>query len=222
MTDVLTHLDAIRAAFGTVDGLALLDIGCGESRLPRDLAALGAHCTGIDPFMPARDWEAEGAGRWRILRTSAEALPLPDASIDGILFIYSLHHVPAAARAAAFRETRRVLKPDGRLYVAEPLASGDFDDVINVFHDESRVRSEAQSALATARLSFERHASSAYVDRRRYDSFEAFATMMQANTRFNDYTAADVVAPAVRDRFETIAARTGGVFDQPVKVDILG
>lgn len=219
---ILSHLDATRAALGPVEGLALLDIGCGESSLPRDLARLGAQCTGIDPFMAARDWETEGQGGWRILRASAEALPQDDASIDGILFIYALHHVPGAALAAALREARRVLKPAGRLYVAEPLARGDFNDLIKTFHDEGNVRAETQRALEGARPLFDRHAASGYVSRHHYDRFEAFATMMTAGTRFNDYAAADVAAPAVRARFDTIAARTGGIFDQPVKVDVYG
>ena len=217
---VLTHIDAIRATLGSLAGLDVLDIGCGASALPRELAALGAAVTGIDPFMPAVGWSPEGEGRWRIRTASAEALPCADASIDVVIFIYSLHHVPGSLLGPALKEARRVLKPRGRLYVAEPLPEGDFDDLITFFHDETVVRANAQAALEAARALFDRHEPSAYVCRKHYPGFEPFAAMMQANTRFNDYAAEDVVASPVRAMFEAISARTGGVFDQPVKVDV--
>lgn len=218
----LSHLEAVGAVLGDVAGLKLLDIGCGDSSLPRDLAERGADCTGVDPFMPAQDWTPAGGGRWRILQMSAASLPLPDASIDAALFVYSLHHVPAADHAGVFRDLRRVLKAGGRLYVAEPLARGDFNDVLATFHDESAVREGAQRALGEAGRLFGSHAVSAYTDRRLYPAFEDFATKLQANTRFNDYHAEDVVAPSVRERFAAVAARTGGTFDQPVKIDLFG
>ena len=216
----LTRLDAVCAALAPVAGLRLLDVGCGASRLLRDLAAMGAACTGVDPFMPPRVWQDEGAGRWRILQTGGESLPLADASFEAVLFVYSLHHVPAAVLPNALAEARRVLAPGGRLYVAEPHPDGDFDSLISTFHDESAVLAGAQAALDAARPMFATHLATTYVDRRVYPSFEAFATTMTANTRFNDYAADDVVAPPVRARFAELFARNGGVFDQPVKVDV--
>jgi SAM-dependent methyltransferase len=47
------------------------------------------------------------------------ALPLLDASVDGVLCEMVLEHVPAARRA--IEEILRVLKPGGRLYVAVPF-----------------------------------------------------------------------------------------------------
>lgn len=219
---VTTHFEVIRRVLGPVAGRKLLDIGCGASTVPRELAALGASCTGIDPFISARDWESVGDGRWRILAASAEALPIADASIDAVLFIFSLHHVPAASLAAAFREARRVLAPGGSLYVAEPLAEGDFNDLLSTFHDEREVRAEAQRALGPASRLFSAHTSTHFTERRRFDDFSRFADMMCANTRFNSYREEDVVAPAVEARFASIAARTGGIFDQPVKIDLFG
>lgn len=51
----------------------------------------------------------------------AEELPYPDASFDTIVATFVLCTIPDAA--AALREARRVLRPDGRLLFAEHVAS---------------------------------------------------------------------------------------------------
>ena len=52
-------------------------------------------------------------------------MPADDASIDGVVFKCSLHHVPPAEMDAALGEALRVLKPGaGFLYIAEPVMAG--------------------------------------------------------------------------------------------------
>jgi ubiquinone/menaquinone biosynthesis C-methylase UbiE len=215
---IRSHLDALLMQVGSVDGQRILDIGCGEGALGRKLAGLGAEVTGIDPNMPALDWEPQGAGRFRIVRAAAEALPLPDASIDVALFIFSLHHLPDVA--GALREAHRVLSPTGKLYVAEPLAEGDSNAVTKLFHDEATVRRDAADImLRVAPPMFRDHADEIYIQRRFIPDFDSFADRMIANLRFNEYPAEAVTAPAVRAKFEEIASRTNGHFDQPVRID---
>lgn len=52
-----------------------------------------------------------------LLGVSAEAIPLPDASIDSVLVTYSLCTIPEPL--AALAEMRRVLAPGGRLIFCE-------------------------------------------------------------------------------------------------------
>ncbi len=118
----LSHLDALLATVGPVAGLRILDIGCGEGGLSRALAKLGAHVTGYDPFIAGTELTPVGTGSYRLVKAAADALPEPDHAADLVLFVFSLHHVPAAKLAGALTEARRVLAPSGRLYVAEPLA----------------------------------------------------------------------------------------------------
>lgn len=59
----------------------------------------------------------------RMLRASAEAIPLADASFDFAVCTLVLCTVPDALQA--LRELRRVLKPNGRLLFLEHVRSGD-------------------------------------------------------------------------------------------------
>jgi ubiquinone/menaquinone biosynthesis C-methylase UbiE len=218
-----SHLDALLATVGPVQGLRVIDIGCGEGQMPRALAALGAQVTGYDPFIAGTEPTAVGAGSFHLVKAAADAIPEPDSAADLVLFIFSLHHVPAAKLQRALGEARRLLRPSGRLYVAEPLAQGPHQYVMELFHDETAVRRAAAEALARfARPHFATDRISTYTDVRSYSDFDTFSARMIANMRFNGYTAEAVLAPAVRSRFAETYAAYGGRFDQPVRIDCFG
>ena len=184
-------------------------------------AAAGARVSGFDPFIQDAGWTASGTGSYRLVRATADALPLDDASADVVLFIFSLHHVPKAKLTAALGEARRVLRRTGRLLVAEPLARGPSHHVSSPFHDETIVRADAAAAIARDAVPrFASHRVFAYTDRRVWTSFDQYAARMIANMRFNGYTEAAVLAPEVRRRFDETFAAHGGAFDQPVRIDL--
>jgi SAM-dependent methyltransferase len=130
-------------------GKDVVDIGCGGGGLVRDLAALGARPIGIEiseeQLASARARDGGSGARYLIGR--GEALPLSDGSMDVAVFMRTLHHVPPEA---SLRESRRVLRPDGAVYVAEPLAEGDFFALTSLVEDELDVRRAAQAAIADA------------------------------------------------------------------------
>ena len=82
------------ATVGPVDGLDIIDMGCGEGQLERALANRGARVTGCDPFIAETGWTTQGAGSYRLVKAAADAIPVPDQSADLVLFVFSLHHVP--------------------------------------------------------------------------------------------------------------------------------
>jgi ubiquinone/menaquinone biosynthesis C-methylase UbiE len=218
-----SHLDALLATVGSVEGMRIIDIGCGEGQLTRALAKLGAHVAGYDPFIAETEPVAHGVGTYRLAKASADAIPEPDGAADLVLFVFSLHHVPGAKLKGALAEARRLLRPSGRLYVAEPLAQGPHQYVMELFHDETAVRRGAADALARfARPQFAVDRIATYTDLRSYANFDVFSERMIANMRFNGYTREAVLAPAVRDRFDETFAAHSGSFDQPVRIDCFG
>jgi hypothetical protein len=219
----VSHLDAVLATIGPVDGFVVADIGCGEGALDRALAAHGAIVTGYDPFIAPAEPMAAGTGSYQLVCATADAIPAPDASVDLVLFVFSLHHVPEAKLAGAMAEARRLLRRDGQLYVAEPVAEGPHQYIVELFHDETAVRRAASAALAReAAPRFAEERVLTYIDTRSYADFADFSERMIANQRFNGYTSEAVLAPAVRRRFDEICALHHGTFDQPVRINLFG
>lgn len=54
-----------------------------------------------------------------IVRGEGEALPFRDNSFDCVVSLLVLHHLPPDVKDAALAEMLRVLRPSGRLYVAD-------------------------------------------------------------------------------------------------------
>jgi SAM-dependent methyltransferase len=54
--------------------------------------------------------------------------------------------------AQALGEVARVLRPQGHLYVSEPVYGGPLNEVIRLFNDEAIVRAAAQAAVDAALL----------------------------------------------------------------------
>jgi SAM-dependent methyltransferase len=207
-------------------GKDIVDIGCGGGALVRQLAAAGARVTGVEispeQLAPALAADPDGVGRYLVGR--AERLPLPDASTDVAIFMRALHHVPPADLLPALREARRVLRPEGVVYVAEPLAEGDYFALSSLVEDEVEVRAAAQQALAdAARAGLER------VTTVKYETAITLAdpAAFRRRTVSVDPERASVVEArreeigVAFDRLGAPDPQGGRVFVQPMRADLL-
>ena len=114
----------LSAALGLLEpSLVVGDLGCGTGALAQALASHVAHVHAVDasPEMLAAARARLGdVGNVTIAAGALESLPLPDASLDAAVLLLVLHHVADPARALT--EVQRVLRPRGRILVADMRA----------------------------------------------------------------------------------------------------
>ncbi|MCK4613786.1 MAG: class I SAM-dependent methyltransferase [Thermoplasmata archaeon] len=104
-------------------GERVLDVGCGTGLYTIRAAEAGAIVTGIDPSeaMLKRFREkletlpTETSKRITVMKGNAEAIQLPDGSVDLVLSVTALEFCPDAGKA--LKEFYRVLRPGGRVIV---------------------------------------------------------------------------------------------------------
>lgn len=220
---VCTDLEAIDRCLKVSDQF-LIDAGCGNMHLSKALAERGAHVLAIDPDpqQAKKNQSAEVIANVGFAETGADELPVETSSVDGILFPYSLHHIPSELYPAVFSEVLRVLKPDGFLYIIEPVASGDLNEVMRLFHEEAPVRAAAQAAIDTYAIPhFAQVDVIEYSTPVSYDSWENFAQRYVGKTFNTNYTEADVRADSVREKFMEIGEHKQFQFEAPVRVSWL-
>jgi demethylmenaquinone methyltransferase/2-methoxy-6-polyprenyl-1,4-benzoquinol methylase len=114
---VLLLDDVMLGLCGEVEGKDVADIGCGEGRFCRMLAARGARTVGVDPTVEliAEARRQQPGGVFHAV--GGEALPLADASMDLVVSYVALVDIPDFR--AAIREMARVLRPGGRFHCLE-------------------------------------------------------------------------------------------------------
>jgi len=206
----------------SLDGKYVLDAGCGGLAFTRILVELGAIVLAIDPdSVQAELNRAAPVAGIEFVETGAESIPAEDHSLDGVFFAYSLHHVPADLYEAVFAEVFRALKPNGFLYVIEPIDCP-LNQVMMLFHNEEKERAAAQKVLhEIAAPRFESSVEFRYHGFTNYDSFEHFAEHF-SNRSFNSiYTAEDVRSEQVREAFERFGAADDYRFKAPKQMMFL-
>lgn len=109
---------------GARPGEQALDVGCGTGYLAGLLAravAPGGTVTGIDPAPAMVDYARHHVRHdgCTFAQGVAEELPCADGTADLVVSSLAFHHIPEDRREQALAEVFRVLRPGGRLLLAD-------------------------------------------------------------------------------------------------------
>ena len=134
LVNILTLGFARRLRTLTVDhallqpGEKILDVGCGTGAvtLPAKVrVGKSGEAAGIDPapeMITVARQKASRAGLEIDFRVGViESLPFPDGTFDAVTSSLMMHHLPENVRAKGMAEILRVLKPGGRLLIADMM-----------------------------------------------------------------------------------------------------
>ena len=208
-----------------IAGRQLIELGCGAAKLARTLLERypGCEVTGleVDERQHAKNLTSPQPGL-HFVAGGAQAIPFPDASFDVALMLKSLHHVPMPLLAQALGEVDRVLRPQGYLYVSEPIYGGPLNEVIRLFNDEGVVRAAAQTAIDAAIRSgaWEQVAERSFEMPVSFRDFADFEQRMMRPT-FADHRIDDAKLAEVSMAFAPHVKSDGAHFTRPMHVRVL-
>jgi len=112
-------------------GESILDVGCGTGgvTIPAKLrVGKTGEAAGIDPapeMIATARRKASRAGLEIDFRVGViESLPFPDETFDAVTSSLMMHHLPEHVQVKGLAEIKRVLKPGGRLLIADMMRPG--------------------------------------------------------------------------------------------------
>ena len=112
----------LRRRMHDVRGRRILDVGCGRGDTLAWLQRWGADVYGTQVSTTAAQVAREHVGHDRIFVGDLADAGYPDASFDCVTLWHVLEHVPDPL--ALLKEVRRILRPDGFVYIEVPNAGG--------------------------------------------------------------------------------------------------
>ena len=210
----------------SLDDKHILELGCGSAEITRNIASTGNNrqltALEVDQIAHEKNLQISDLPNVTFGLAGAQAIPLPDASVDVVLMFKSLHHVPLELMEPSMHEIRRVLKPGGRLYISEPVFAGDFNEILRLFHDEQKVREAAFETMKKVvddglfdlveEVFF--NSPMKFADFAEFENNTIKATHSQHSLDENLYQ-------QVKQRFEQHIGDDGAHFLMPIRVDLL-
>jgi len=220
-----TELEIIQQHLPIQDKL-LLELGCGRAWMTRQLAERFQPrqiiATEVDTIQHGKNLLIDDLPSVTFTAGGAEAIDLEDNSVDVVMMLKSLHHVPLPLMDRALSEIARVLRPGGLAYISEPVYAGDFNEILRLFHDEKRVREAAftavQNSVASGELSLVKqiffNAPGSYRDFAEFD--ERMIQVTHTNHQIDD-----TLYRRIRNAFNRHMGEDGAHFLKPSRVDLL-
>ena len=229
-TPLLTEEELMGKLLCTDNGAVWIELGCGEAKpaqiLAKDLPRVRIHAYEVDEKQHDKNLALQSSCPDNLTfgKAGMQDFPAENGSVDAIVMLKSLHHVPKEYMADGFARIKNALKPGGKLFISEPVFDGDFNEILRIFHDEQEVRShafdmvKAQVDSGNFDLQEEIHFQKQVIFRRGFQDFEEKIL----NSTFNNFSLTDNVIQAVGEKFQKHEKADGSAeFLAPLRVDVL-
>lgn len=204
----------------------ILELGCGKAQLTRTIASEGVNrkvtATEVDTIQHQKNQQITDLPNVEFVLAGSQDLPFNDSCFDIILLFKSLHHVPMEMMKDALQEMARVLKPGGLVYISEPIFTGEFNEILRLFHDEEIVRKAAFEAIVKSveKKELQLVEQLFFNTQRKFKEFSEFEDLI-INVTHNDHQLSDNLLAAVKQKFMVHMTDTGAEFLTPLRVDLL-
>ena len=205
----------------------IVELGCGTAFVTRKLAeawpTANIIAAEVDEIQHNKNLGITDLPNVTFQLAGMQNITAEDNSIDGVIMLKSLHHVPGHLLNDGFTEIHRVLKPGGRAYISEPVFDGEFNEILRLFNDEEQVRQAAFNAIVQTvesgqfRLVDEIH----FLSKSVFADFSEFENRI-LNVTHSDFNLDDDLYRQVKDKFEQHPDTDGcKVFMNPTRVNLL-
>jgi len=221
----LTELEIMETHL-PLKGRQVLELGCGSAWMTRRISELFHPAliiaTEVDRIQHERNLLIEDLPNVQFVYGGAQTIDLPDAGMDAVLMLKSLHHVPPDLMETGLREIYRVLRPGGLAYISEPVYQGAFNDIMKLVHDERRVRQAAFDALQQSVDGgpFELEEEIFFNSPGHFRDFNEFEARM-LNVSHTEHRIDEALYRQLRTAFERHMPADGADFLKPSRVDLL-
>ncbi len=208
------------------DGADVLELGCGRARWTRTIAesfpVKSVTATEVDKAQHEKNSQISDLPKVQFIYGGAEDIHLDDDSVDIVIMLKSLHHVPIELMDKALDEIHRVLRRGGLAYISEPVYEGVFNDILRLFNDEKIVRRAAFDALkaAIAKGNFNLELEIFFQSKSEFGNFAEFEDRILFPSH-SDHKIDEALHEQVRLAFEPHLGTDGASFINPHRVDLL-
>ena len=208
-----------------LDNKTILELGCGNATMTKQLGSNGSNrkiiACEVDEVQHEKNLKLD-IENIEFKLNGAQKIDLKDESVDIIFMFKSFHHIPYDLMKEALKEIKRVLKPNGLVYISEPLFKGHQNELIAMFHDEQQVRIDAFEHIKEAVESeqFKLFREIFFQTEVIYENFEDFKAK-QMNLTYNDNNITNELENKIKDKFNSFNNGKQTSFMKPFRVDIL-
>ncbi len=133
-------------------GTTILEIGCGDGRITRELSRYAARvvATDLNEKVLEQARNKISATNVEFLFTPGGFADLPEQAFDLVIYTLSLHHIPPDKMVAHLQHSGQLLNQAGKIVIVEPGNGGSFLEVKQRFGAGSGDESAEKAAAVVA------------------------------------------------------------------------